>query len=186
MQKEVPILFSTPMVLAILEGEKTMTRRTRGLLPYNEEPDNWGIHHDKQAYLDLLSKCPYGKPGDLLWVRETWQHWLNDKGEPSGNYLYKASDNGENGIGWKPSIHLPKAASRIWLEATDVRVERLQDISRGDAMAEGCPFPNMAQGPNPCEWFSGLWEKINGAGSWEANPWVWVISFDVISTTGKP
>jgi hypothetical protein len=80
---------------------------------------------------------------------------------------------------WKPSIHMPRSASRITLEITEVRVERLQEISRGDAMAEGCPFPNMANGSNPVHWYADLWNSINGngPGSWDANPWVWCISF---------
>lgn len=72
---------------------------------------------------------------------------------------------------------MPRWASRILLEVTAVRVERLQDISRGDAMAEGCPFPNMAKGDDPRKWYADLWDQINGAGSWEANPWVWVVEF---------
>ena len=76
-----------------------------------------------------------------------------------------------------PAIHMPRWASRITLEVTGVRVERLQDITRGDAMAEGCPFPNMARGDDPRKWYRDLWEQINGAGSWDANPWVWVVTF---------
>jgi hypothetical protein len=72
---------------------------------------------------------------------------------------------------------MPRWASRITLEITNIRVERLNEITRGGAMAEGCPFPNMADGPDPREWFSDLWESINGKGSWDANPWVWVIEF---------
>jgi hypothetical protein len=78
---------------------------------------------------------------------------------------------------WTPSIHMPRWASRILLEIVSVRVERLQEISRGDAMAEGCPFPNMADGDDPRQWYAGLWEQINGHGSWDANPWVWVVEF---------
>ena len=77
----------------------------------------------------------------------------------------------------RPSIHMPRWASRILLEVVSVRVERLQDISRGDAMAEGCPFPNMAQGDDPRQWYAELWEQINGPGEWTANPWVWVVEF---------
>jgi hypothetical protein len=81
---------------------------------------------------------------------------------------------------WRPSIHLARDQSRIDLEVTAVRVERLQSISRGDAMAEGCPFPNMAQGDDPRQWYRGLWESISGAGSWAENPWVWVVEFQRI------
>ncbi len=76
---------------------------------------------------------------------------------------------------WRPSIHMPRKASRITLEITEVRVERLQDISRGDCMAEGCPFPNIAKLTDPIEWFAELWESINE--NWDANPWVWVVEF---------
>jgi hypothetical protein len=79
---------------------------------------------------------------------------------------------------WHPSIHMPRWASRITLNVTGVRIEKLQDMNRGDAMAEGCPFPNMAKGPNPLDWFRELWDGINGAGSWDANPWVWVYEFE--------
>ena len=76
---------------------------------------------------------------------------------------------------WKPSIHMPKWAARIWLEITGLRVERLQSISRGDAMAEGCPLPNMADGEDPRDWFAEVWKSTGG--DWAANPWVWVIDF---------
>ena len=78
---------------------------------------------------------------------------------------------------WKPAIHMPRAASRITLEVTGVRVERLQAISRGDAMAEGCPFANMAAGPDPRDWYRDLWNEINGPGAWDQSPWVWVVEF---------
>lgn len=80
---------------------------------------------------------------------------------------------------WKPSIFMPRWASRITLEITDIRVERLQDITRGDCMAEGCPFPNLAKETNPVKWYKELWESINGKDSWQTNPWVWVIEFKV-------
>lgn len=83
---------------------------------------------------------------------------------------------------WKPSIHMPRKASRIMLEVTRVRVERLQEISRGDAMAEGCPFQNMAKGADPRKWYADLWKTINGPGSWDLNPWVWVIEFKRVPT----
>lgn len=141
--------------------------------------------------------CPYGQPGDWLWVRETWagpladaDEWdeTNDPGElENPRFCEYAADGGpkpeylnadENMVcRWTSSIHMPRWASRITLEITGVRVERLQGISRGDAMAEGCPFPNMAKGGDPCGWYAELWESINGPGSWAANPWVWVIEF---------
>jgi hypothetical protein len=83
-------------------------------------------------------------------------------------------------VKWKPSIHMPRWASRITLKITGVRVERLNEISRGDAMAEGCPHSNLAYGQNPCDWFHELWESINGPESWAANPWVWVVEFQKV------
>jgi hypothetical protein len=81
------------------------------------------------------------------------------------------------GLRKRPSLYMPHWASRITLEITAVRVERLQDISRGDAMAEGCPFPNMADGPDPRQWYADIWRQINGPDSWDENPWVWVVAF---------
>jgi hypothetical protein len=81
------------------------------------------------------------------------------------------------GTHWRPSIHMPRWACRIVLQVTGVRVERLQEISRGDAMAEGCPFPNMAAGDDPRVWFAGLWESTYDPESWAANPWAWVVEF---------
>lgn len=219
MTKDRPILFSTPMVEAILDGRKTQTRRTRGLEEINKNPDDWhfaGIYYVTDC--DELgatfqnceefarTKCPYGKPGDRLWVRETWQitNFLHPSDENYG-YIYKASENGKDWQEnteewkWKPSIHMPKAAARIWLEVTDIRVERLQDISKEDAKAEGVEpvadgyknyMPKLSSTSQFC-WptayhsFQSLWESINGAESWDRNPWLWVVKFKVLSTTGK-
>lgn len=148
-------------------------------------------------------RCPYGQPDDRLWVRETfyafgrWEtrfsekkgrdewHFIDMTVECGHQYAYPADGHttaphrrtgGVSPTWWKrPAIHMPRPASRITLEITEVRVERLQDISRGDAMAEGCPFPNMAQGDDPRRWYAEIWEQINGPGSWAANPWVWVV-----------
>jgi hypothetical protein len=217
--KERPILFSAPMVRAILEGRKTVTRR----------------EVKKQAALDCLAAgfepaflalpgnadlCPYGQPGERLWVRETWgvishdfdEHgnmidWKPDRpasairemrfgqGYYSGHVIYRADGEatwsgdddggGDDRSAWKPSIHMPRIASRILLEITEVRVERLQDISRSDIRAEGleCP-PELASddvSPNYRDWYPAawreLWESINGAGAWDANPWVWAVEF---------
>lgn len=198
--KERPILFSAPMVRAILGGQKTVTRR----------------QVKKQAALDCLAAgfepsfltlpgnadlCPYGQPGDRLWLRETFTDLrgtgVEHRPDPNGpiqRYAYAAdcapgsyADEArkEYGIKWKPSIHMPRAASRILLEITGVRVERLQDISRSDIRAEGlvCP-PELASddvSPNYRDWYPAawreLWESINGAGSWMANAWVWVVEF---------
>jgi hypothetical protein len=183
------ILFSAPMVRAILAGTKTQTRRAvkninPTLLAANPEP-----HHVANAL-----RCPYGVPGERLWVREAWRgsatlDWAKPSAMPVGSpVFYEADDRGA----WcddlthppstikRPSMFMPRWASRITLEVTGVRVERLKDISRGDAMAEGCPFPNMASGPDPRDWYAALWESINGPGSWAANPWVWCVSFRAI------
>lgn len=195
--KERPILFSAPMVRAIMEGQKTVTRRevkkraALDCLAAGFEP----------AFLALPGNadlCPYGKPGDRLWVRETFNR-TNPGGE-SGIYYYRADGKFPKCIGggrftsvesWKPSIHMPRAACRILLEITDVRVERLQDISEEQALAEGVrPYPEHAEfgdwyhvegietySAEPSKSFELLWESINGAGSWAANPWVWVVEF---------
>ncbi len=148
---------------------------------------------------NILSLCPYGQVGDRLWVRETWMpdaprdgtwphtSFYGCKGSSLSmipmvyrrpkHCLFRSTWSGAELTGWKPSIHMPRWASRITLEITGVRVEKLQDISRGDAMAEGCPFPNMQDGEDPRQWYADLWESINGKGSWSANPWVWVIEF---------
>ena len=196
--KERPILFSAPMVRALLDGSKTQTRRVfklprgcswyealggeaKGEIQDDNGPAWW--HVEEQS-------CPYGQPGDRLWVRETWA--MDDE---DGALMYRAdvgsgneADDWERNrldgvprFKWKPSIHMPRTACRITLEITSVRVERLQDISRGDAMAEGCPFPNMAKGDDPRQWYTTLWEQINGEGSWDANPWVWVVEFKKVT-----
>lgn len=163
------------MVQAILAGRKTQTRRVMKHQPSQTGVDAFNAGEHPQM------KCPYGQPGDVLWVRETFSAYgafgVNGKVE------YKAdSKNGRSscGLPWKPSIYMPKLAARIWLRITSVRVERLHDINRGDAIHEGCPFPNMADGPNPKTWFSDLWHSINGTDSWNANPWVWVLEFERI------
>lgn len=148
----------------------------------------WPYNNDEER--DYAIPCPYGQRGDRLWVRETfgitrctdhgWNHGMFrgplPKEKPANYFPYYRATH--NGVGnWRPSIHMPRWASRITLEITGVRVERLQDISRGDAMDEGCPFPNMAQGDDPRKWYADLWNSINGPGSWDATPWVWVIEF---------
>ena len=228
MKEERPIIFNTEMVQAILEGRKTVTRRVMrpqpsegweaadygtvhklvNGVPDEMKPIGWGPTSDDglEAY-----KSPYGKPGDILYVRETFavkspvfsdQDWAT--------YLYKADLDGIpkwEDITWKPSIHMPKEASRIWLKVKDVSVERVQDITEGDAKAEGCDSYRCnpagdadvkkpgGVGYKPSvsyrDDFSYLWDSINakrenGKFAWDANPWVWCVSFEVISTTGKP
>lgn len=218
MKKQIPILFSTAMVHAKQAGRKNMTRRTSGLDDFNIDPENWQLHGlevDKEGVLRAkflhnsfpgvhMARCPYGKKGDILWVRETWQHWLGDTGQPTGAYIYKSDDDGSNGIGWKPSIHMPKEAARIWLEVTDVRVERLQDITEDDARREGVLLHErgihwlnyLDQEAKVTQFiyklhtardsFKTLIQLLHGREIWFNNPWVWVLSFKVLSTTGKP
>ena len=215
--KERPILFSATMVRALLSGEKTQTRRAMKLKPHQqiEERDDgtpWPWMHDGERDADAWLSCPYGQPGDRLWVRETFQYrgasydgegledseWFRCYGKggapdnwdpmypagwkPSRHMSVRAmtepADQEDGVTSWItkkiPSIHMPRWASRITLEVTSVRVERLQDISEADAAAEGvhtdpdCPAYDAYQA---------LWEQINGKGSWDANPWVWVIDF---------
>lgn len=185
-----PILFSAPMVRAILAGTKTQTRRVITKFPWKFDGDNFMrefAHHD----------CPMGHPGDRLWVRETWAETINVNDmspwpdrphrffEESGSaVIYRADgewewldDDGsidEGHSSWKPSIFMPRWASRITLEITKVRVQRLQEISEEDAKAEGCSH---------VESFSNLWDSLNAkrGHSWESNPWVWVIEFRIIT-----
>lgn len=181
--KEIPILFSGPMVKAIMEGRKTQTRRvvkTDGLDECGPcgntltgdvmfAARDWVGNH-------VLRKCHYGKPGDRLWVRETFAPC-------AGGIVYRA-DGGTacpDGGKWRPSIFMPRWASRITLEITGVRVERLNEISDFDAFQEGVKDePGTITGPycrSFVQGFKNIWESINGPGSWDENPWVWVIEF---------
>ncbi len=212
--KERPILFNAPMVRALLDGSKTQTRRVVKLPPWvlagelDQDDDRWPVGMDGDGDWHRLT-CPYGQPGDRLWVRETyfaWGRWETRYSEAKGRDEWHFVDltlecgrqhqfadplpgalrrRGHGGVEptwWKrPGILMPKAAARIWLKITGVRVERLQDISRGHAMAEGCPFPNTQQGADPRKWYAELWESINGPDSWDANPWVWVVEFRRLS-----
>jgi hypothetical protein len=179
--RERPILFSAPMVRALLDDTKTQTRRAWPIQPPPGVPIGWVPGE--------TSAGRYGKRGDRLWVREAFRFLeVHDHVPPrelsSGPLRYAAGPLNEAGphdghlFGkLRPGMFMPRWASRITLEVTDVRVERLNSISRGDAMAEGCPFQNMAQGPDPRQWYADLWDQINGAGAWAANPWVWVVEF---------
>lgn len=212
--KERSILFSASMVCAILEGHKTQTRRVVKPQPIYVcpmGPAGAPLLSSKPNFADgNIIRCPYGVPGDRLWVRETFycDHAFYPEGTPPSCYwdgaklraqhapeqlayerarmleaMYYRADGepefeGADGpTPWRPSIHMPRWASRILLEVTVVHVERLQEINRGDAMEEGCPFPNMAQGDDPRQWYRALWEQINGPSSWDGNPWVWVVEF---------
>lgn len=197
--KERPILFSAPMVRALLAGAKTQTRRQIQVQPPAGTIQVSTFHHpdprprfyawtdDGHGRAELAdggwcSPCRYGQPGDRLWVREAWKahttfDHLPPREIPESHVWYMADHGYKAQSRYRQGMFMPRWASRITLEITGVRIERLQDISRGDAMAEGCPFPNMAAGPNPCDWYRDLWEQINGAGSWAGNPWVWVVKF---------
>lgn len=225
--KERPMHMSAPMVRALLAGTKTQTRRVIKPQPQmvtDRTIKTWD--GDADALLGLLTttgkSCPYGQPGDRLWVRETWQYadWTQD-GEPWIRYRADGAQRlcehvpeewadrltntwaglstgiaiGEPAADrkWRPAIRMPRWASRILLEITAVRVERLRDISEADAQAEGCAVECMTptgddsgsaiHGPGGYRalWdtinAAGSWDTINGAGSWDANPWVWVVEF---------
>ena len=190
---ERPILFSAPMVRAILAGTKTQTRRVVKPQPA-ERGDNGGAFmeiipsllpsrgglFDVRYALDnpRAIRCPYGQPGDRLWVRETFGHFeRNENFKPGAEVFYRADGNCLELEPWRPSIHMPRWASRITLEITGVRVERLQDISEADAYAEGIQHCDLWGDGTPRGFYRVLWEQINGAGSWDASPWVWVVEF---------
>lgn len=209
MMKERPILFSAPMVRAILDGRKTMTRRVvksfKHLVPAEGREldcikDKDGLPSRLDMAPDNWDCCPYGQPGDRLWVREAWrQAYAATSYSPGIVYRADASkalgmDEYSDRHKWKPGIHMFRKDCRINLEITGVRVERLQDISYEDALAEGvadfrgliedeCQQPGET--PDQCarrlRWpqrdFETLWESINGPGSWALNPWVWVVLF---------
>ncbi len=222
--KERPILFSAPMVRALLNGTKTQTRRI--LKPAPLPPvarwvmsDHWWI---PEAFSEAVKRqfittwpdalrCPYGQPSDRIYVREAFRlldafdadspkavgelclmagypkPWAPIQYEADGsrdNWMHVNSpphDGGPPKAGkLRPGIHMPRWASRITREIVGVRVERLQDISRTDAIAEGIELPPLrADEPiaDPCSYFRALWESINGPGSWDVNPWVWVVEF---------
>lgn len=192
--KSRPILFSAPMVRAILDGTKTQTRRVCKLTDSGRVKAPGSSHNWHLDDPDCWMASPYGTPGSELWVKETCRVQslegecvlqyrsdmsiveLPEYAYPNDPILRKwlASQLVEADKKWKPSIFMPRAASRITLEITGVRVERLRDISPHDALAEGVGHNTMG---NPAVDYQNLWESINGPGSWEANPWVWVISF---------
>lgn len=248
MPKEIPMLFSTPMVKAILDRRKKMTRRTKGLeklfdcsenhndydAEWNKEPmklipditensNDWycrycgnGISPSCASYI----KCPYGQVGDILWAKETFYaygHWgtYTEKGKSKKEFIDLTKDSGYSyqyfadwqpkfkvkfgQLGWhkRPSLFMPKEAARIFLRITDLTVERLQDITEEDAIAEGIEFSwskifsecrykdymNIkSDWRSPISSFQSLWASINGIDSWDKNPWVWVIEFERVKT----
>ena len=194
--KAKPIIFNGDMVRAILDGRKTQTRRVlklpKGCFWVYDDLGTDGMWTDSNLDHGIWHAeevaCPYGQPGDLLWVRETFtktQHGLpvykSDAKDADGKYWPSVACDKE-GVIWTPSIHMPRWASRITLEITGVRVERLQDISESDALEEGITYndiPNNGLDTMRARtWFRGLWSSIYGEESWHANPWVWVIEFN--------
>lgn len=228
MSKEKPIIFSAPMVRAILEGRKSMTRR---IVKADWLDDSWWQIQPKDGWHAVFMTevpygmerglvCPYGSPGDRLWVREKfdfspcgltgceifyWADGSSQKRTPPNDYNPYLYPNERV----RPSIHMPRWASRITLEITAIRVERLQEITNQDAQKEGPPWANPHRhGPEGLEFdehpgkiirdpyadrhntgindcwicaFRMIWSDINGPGSWDLNPWVWVIEFGRIA-----
>lgn len=217
--KDRPILYSGPMVRGILEDRKSQTRRIvkynsaiGGIHPavssiVHRGDGRFGFEASealKRQYCTTFPlhaiRCPYGQPGDRLWCRETWRAdglgtdclRVASRETIKENLCYRADFDAseiEAHIRWKPSIFMPRWASRITLEVTAVRVERLQEISREDAIAEGIFFDEHLDGyvsdsdgrsfhgSDPRISYMHLWNSINGPGSWDINPWVWVLSF---------
>lgn len=226
--KYIPILMNAAMVLAVLEGRKTQTRRImnpqphpdflkRGVVSVTPQwPHQNGVRWFMADGCSQLVKCPYGQPGSRLWVRETWcgkyddneQQVYNKDGNLDSSCCWyradgvevRASDgdgfarlrkDGSEASPWIPSIHMPRWASRLTLEVVAVRVERLKAITREDAKAEGITehlsefapgvyteeAKDLWRNRTSVENFSYLWESINGPGSWDADPWVWVVEF---------
>ncbi|EMH2075592.1 morphogenetic protein [Citrobacter freundii] len=206
---ERPMIFNSEMVRAILDGRKTQTRRP---IKFPFKDRNLGCELSGNELAGELSSgnylnSPFGKPGDRIWVRETFQGPLFDfdqmdayckdsapfekaqfcvykaDGKPAPEF-FDADDNLH--CCWRPSIHMPRWASRILLEIIDIRVERLNAIRQADAIAEGAPpshpsidcvsreygFPDFSR-----SWFGQTWQHIYGEESWQANPWVWVVEF---------
>lgn len=213
--KERGILFSAPMVRAILDGTKTQTRRAvkfrREPTPYPGLERAWSAEvHGQQVWVNsqthhpqhISKHSPYGVPGDRLWVRETWALDPNEPAE-SRAVLFRATDPGwddsGSGLKWRPSIFMPRWASRITLEITEVRVQRLHDISEADIRAEGVTaeavralvgrdyitervneaFEQVVHivDMSPRDLWRVGWSAINGAASWDANPWLWCLTF---------
>jgi len=192
--RERPILFSGHLVRAILAGTKTVTRRPVRRENKPAPGSTWAECLCREidpsdtpcVVCDArFGACPFGETGDRLWVRETW-------GPRAGGVVFRADEGNDppDGSRWRPSIHMPRWASRIVLEVTGVRVERLQDITEEDAKAEGVtPFFEVdlatfvhgrgagGLGATHRKGFARAWDEIYGAGSWAASPWVWRVAF---------
>ena len=174
--KERPILFKPELVRAILDGRKTQTRRVVK------------IRSDARRHVVgptwILSECPYGVVGDRLWVRERWAiSGKKFRADGSDDVKYKSSWAGDPPGGrWRPSIHMPRAACRLFLEITEVRVQKLHDIMllEEDAVAEGCHADPRFIQDTARDKFKQLWININGLDSWMDNPWVWALTFKML------
>lgn len=187
--KERPVLFSTPMVQAILAGRKTMTRRVvkhQDCVEFDKEGAIY-VHHPKcPSYCEYgcngagFGTSRYGIPGDHLWVRETWaKGWYGDKKD--GELVVYRADEEQCGTKWKSPYHMFRKDSRITLEITDVGVEKVTDITEGDCNKEGVYIDgtsSMGHIFTAVEHFAALWDFINGKKyPWSSNPWCWVIEF---------
>ncbi|HBT6082859.1 TPA: hypothetical protein MCD18_004144 [Klebsiella quasipneumoniae] len=205
------MIFNAEMVRAILDGRKTQTRRImapqpaddieRGIFP-DPEAIGWKSSLRHKHGSTTAHFCPYGKPGDRIWVRETFcpvddtqyggEKWVDYRATPKFEASHPAgwdsAPNDAEALKWRPSIHMPRWASRILLEITGVRVERLNSIHDVDAMREGIQnltacshsdfgIPGVVNAQHPVRAFQLLWESIYGTDSWSTNPWVWVIEF---------
>lgn len=253
--KQIPILYSTDMVQAQLDGRKTMTRRKIKNIEITETENgnfnvnskkhsSWNVekHELSQPFIGILDQCPYGKPGDIHWVREAiqlvaWDYeqsiavikyatgeeitfdldtdeqidWVvrqMEKMQAKGNIKPKESDNDEDDyfeftdkpVPFIPSIHMPKWCARIYNRVDSIKVEQLQGINREDALKEGIEIKVTGEHTfykdylwkganwrlNSIDSFESLWKSINGKESWKENPFVWVVGFTTLSTTGKP
>ncbi|MFK4234911.1 hypothetical protein [Pseudomonas guariconensis] len=197
--RERPILFNGTMIRALLDGKKTVTRRVVKPQyldgPWSVKPTesprherhshDWWLPTGSQPYA-ALPPCPFGQPGDRLWVRETFAIYGDRKQHVIHYRANHPQHVGQKGMGYKPSIHMPRWASRILLEITDVRVERLQAITPDQAVAEGIDGEisrqHLETSPvrHQCReaeilGFAGLWNAMGG--NWDDNPWVWVVEF---------
>ncbi|MBK4771007.1 MAG: morphogenetic protein [Pantoea sp. Morm] len=176
------MIFNAEMVRAVLDGRKTQTRRAVKF-PIRDKDFGCELSGNElvgEVFAGNYRNCPFGAVGDRLWVRETFATGLCTATTIAYCATHKPEDLDEGWyerIKWTPSIHMPRWASRITLEITGVRVERLNDISEDDAKAEGAPTECCVIGDKHFLGFRSLWRSIYGADSWQANPWVWVIEF---------
>lgn len=202
---ERPIIFSTPMVQAIIAGRKTVTRRLNGLGDINTDPDEFEFNGFMEPFAEFrignsytCVKIPYEK-GDILWVRESFMPFDIDgkkyncfKAEYEGNFRNDRFLKPKPYLTpkWKPSIHMPKTIACRWLRVENVRIERLHKMNDNDCTLEGIYFDNdsgywfagnLAMASTPLQCFQELWSSINGRESYAIDPWVWVIQFSVLN-----